>query len=29
MSVAGATLKLSNIFSNKGVLWALLSVPAW
>jgi hypothetical protein len=28
LSVHPATLNLSNIYSNKGVLWALLSVPA-
>lgn len=28
LSARPATLKVSNIYSNKGVLWALLSVPA-
>jgi hypothetical protein len=28
MSKPASTLKESNIYSNKGVLWALLSVPA-
>jgi hypothetical protein len=28
MSAHGTTLESSNIYSNKGVLWALLSGPA-